>query len=139
MEVFRNVSKTIIFRQYVAAGTSGTLTAKLKSHGVVTGVSVRFAPGESGTLHLRPVAILPGEIPIDLFEYADNGLKYVSGDDETVESSVQHEIENNTELRIHYDNTGAAQSFVNVNVEVMYFEITEPENVIGPQKRRGLF
>lgn len=137
MEISRNAHKTIIFRQLVDAGASGYLSAPLHSHGVISGVSVRFAPGEGGTLQIRPVAILPGEIPIDLYEYAANGLQYVSGDDETVESSVQYEIENHTELRVYYNNTGTDQSFVNVNIEVMYFEILEPVNVIGPAPKRG--
>lgn len=138
MEVSKNAHKTIIFRQMVAAGASGYLSAMLKEHGLITGVSVRFAPGESGTLHIRPVAVLPGEIAIDLYDYADNGLQYVSGDDETVSSTVQYEIENHTELRVYYNNTGTDDSFVNVNIEVMYYSIVEPANIIGPQ-RRGLF
>jgi hypothetical protein len=138
-EIARNAHKTIIFRQLVAAGSSGYLTAPLVSHGVVSAVSVTFAPGESGTLHLRPMVELPGEIMIDLFDYATNGLQYVSGDDETVKSSVQYEIENYSTVKIWYENTGTEESFVNVNVEVMYFEIIEPANVIGPQQKRRFF
>lgn len=137
-ELMQNVTKTVIFRQVVAAGSSGYLSSFLTGHGLITGVTVRFAPGEGGTLHIRPVAKLPGEITIDLFQYASNGLQYVSGDDETVESSVQYEVENHTELRIYYDNTGGAESFVNVNIQVMYFQVVEPVNVIGPIGKRGL-
>ncbi len=138
-EVQRNVSKSIKFRKLVPAGTSGTLTAELVAHGYVTGVNVRFAAGESGTLQIRPIIMLPGEIAVDLFSYAENGDKYVTGDDESVPAVVQQEIERKTKILIDYNNTGAAESFVNVDVEVTYFEIREPANVIGPVGKRRWF
>lgn len=138
-EVVKNASKTYVFRKMVNAGTEGILTANLVAHGFVTSVNIRFAAGEAGTLQIRPVITIPGEITIDLLEYADNGDKYASGDDESVRSAVRFEIENKTELKVYYKNTGLNTSFVNVDIEVSYFEFKEPINVIGPlapQKRR---
>lgn len=131
-ETTRDAQKTYSFRQYVEPGSKGFLKAKLTAHGFVSGVSVRFATGENGTLHLRPVIVWPGEISIDIFEYAENGLRFVSGDNESIEASVNFEIEKDTELRVYYENTGDIESFVSVNIEVTYFEIMEPANVIGP-------
>lgn len=136
-EVVKNASKNYVFRKIVAAGEEDFLKAKVVSHGYVTGVQIRFAPGESGTLHLRPVMVIPGEIYVDLLEYAENGDHFISGDDETMRSEIRFETENNAELRVYYHNTGTDESFVNVDIEVMYFQFVEPENVIGP--RRGLF
>jgi hypothetical protein len=71
-------------------------------------------------------------------EYAEGGDQYVSGDDETFPSSVRYEIENNAILRVFYTNigeAGTADSQLNVDIGVTYFQIVEPENIIGP--RRG--
>ena len=138
-EVVKNASKTYVFRKMVEAGAEGYLSATLVSHGFVTAVQIRFAPGEAATLQIRPVMVIPGEISIDLLEYADNGDFYVSGDDETIRSDIRFEIENKTELRVYYKNTGDAESFVNVDIQVTYFQFAEPVNVIGPPSKRGLF
>ncbi|MBR0596597.1 hypothetical protein [Sinanaerobacter chloroacetimidivorans] len=129
-----NASKTYVFRKSVPAGESGFIEHSLVAHGTVENVKIRFAAGENGTLRIRPVVIIPQEIMIDLFTYAEGGDKYISGDDETVSSSVRYEIENNAVLRVFYENhgePGSADSQVNVDIEVTYFQITEPRNIIG--------
>lgn len=133
-EKMNNISKTSVFRKSIPAGEKGYLESKLVAHGYVESVRIRFAAGENGTLHLRPVVIIPQEIEIDLFSYADGGDRYVSGDDETHESSVRIEIEAESVLRVYYDNTGIAgsdDSQLNVDIGVTYFEIIEPRNIIG--------
>ncbi len=130
-EQLNNVSKTVVFRKNIAPGDSGYIDAALTAHGFVKAVKVRFAAGENGTLHIRPTVVIPQDIPIDLLSYAAD--KYVSGDDETFSSSVKIEIENNALLRVWYDNTGAGTSFLNVDIEVEYYSIIEPVNIIGPR------
>lgn len=141
MEIQRNAHKTIVFRKFIEAGASGYLQAPIVSHGIIKAVTVQFAVGEAGTLHLRPVVELPSEISLDLFQYATDGLQYISGDDEKTKSSVQYEVENNSTVKVFYENVGDAESFLSVDVEIMYFEVAEPDNIIGPQqtKRRGWF
>lgn len=129
-----NASKSYVFRKAVPATTSGYLDSKLTAHGYVDNVRIRFAAGENGTLHLRPVVIIPQEIEIDLLSYADGGDRYVSGDDETIQSNVRYEVENDAVLRVYYENTGisgSADSQLNVDIGVTYFQIVEPRNVIG--------
>ncbi len=136
-ENIRNASKTHIFRKAIPAGESGYLESKLVAHGYVDSVRIQFAAGENGTLKIRPVLIIPQEIMIDLFNYAEGGEPYVSGDDETVYNSVRYEIESEAVLRVYYENTagaGTADSRVNVDIGVTYFQITEPENIIGPRR-----
>lgn len=140
----RNRSQAYIFRKAVPYSQSGYIEKALTSHGEVTKVKARFASGEAGTLHVRPVVILNGEIEIDLFEYADGGLQYINGDDEIVESDVRYEIENKAKLRVYYENTStdalSADSMLNVDIGVTYYQVIEEENVIGPRSnRRGLF
>ena len=130
-EQLNNVSKAYYFRKTIAAGDSGYLDARLSAHGFVKSVKIRFAAGENGTLHVRPTVIIPQDIPIDLLSYADGGDKYVSGDDETTASTVKFEIENDAILRVWYENTGVGSSFLNVDIEVEYFSIIEPANIIG--------
>lgn len=133
-EQVRNASKTYVFRKSVAAGASGYMDIDLVAHGVVDYVKIQFAAGENGTLQIRPVVIIPQEIIIDLFTYADGSDKYITGDDEKIESSVRYEIENHATLRVYYNNTGevgSADSRVNVDIGVTYFQITEPINIIG--------
>ena len=79
---------------------------------------------------------MPGNILLDLFKYAQGGDTYVSGDDETIVSDVKMEVENNTIARVYYDNLGeegTTDSVVNVDIEVEYYTIIEPVNIIGPQ------
>lgn len=96
-------------------------------------VKTRFAAGENGTLQVRPVVIVPQDIMIDLFKYAAE--PYLSGDDETVQSDIKVEVENHTIARVYYKNIAtdpdSADSFLNVDIEVEYFEIIEPANIIG--------
>ena len=138
-EVQRNVSRTSVFRKLVPAGDVGTLSTTLASNGFITGLTIRFAAGESGTLHIRPIVVHPGNITVDLLDYADNGDKYVSGDDETIKCDLRLEIERKSRIDIEYVNTGIATSFINVDVEVTYFEVREPVNVIGATPRKGWF
>lgn len=132
-ETVKNAQKTYVFRQSVGYGESGYLECKCVAHGFVEKVKIRFAAGENGTLQIRPVLIIPQEIQIDLLDYA--GDLYITGDDETVESSVRFETENNAVLRVYYENTStdplSADSVVNVDIGVTYFQITEPMNIIG--------
>jgi len=130
-EQLNNVSKTYVFRKTITPGDSGYIDAELSAHGFVKAVKIRFAAGENGTLHIRPTVVIPQDIPIDLLAYAQGGDKYVSGDDETVSSDVKFEIENHALLRVWYDNTGIGNSFLNVDIEVEYFSIVEPTNIIG--------
>lgn len=133
-ERHKNVSDTLVFRQIVEPQAEGYLDIPIVAHGYVTGVKVSFASGENGTLQLRPVIIIPQDIQIDLFKYADGGLHYLSGDDEMYRSVVKREVENHTIARVYYKNTGAvgtADSFLNVDITVEYFEVVEPRNIIG--------
>lgn len=135
-ETMRNVAQSLVFRQSVAPGESGYLDCDITAHGFVRSGRIRFAAGENGTLHIRPVIILPGNIQIDLLKYAKGGKQYISGDDETIVFDVKMEVENNTIARVYFDNTGGdgtANSEVDVDIEVEYYAITEPINIIGPQ------
>ena len=134
-EQLNNVARPVSFRQTIPANTSGFVEADLAAHGYVSKIRVRFAAGENGTLHIRPQAIIPQDIAIDLIQFGGSD-KYISGDDETSEYNCHVEIENHAKLRVWYDNTGAAASMLDVDIEVVYFSIVEPENIIGP--RRGL-
>ena len=129
----RNVAQTLVFRKSVPAGAEGYLDINITAHGYVRSVKTRFAAGENGTLQIRPVIILPQDIMIDLLRYA--GDPYLSGDDETVQNDVKIEVENHAIARAYYKNTATnpdtADSFVNVDIEVEYFEIIEPVNIIG--------
>lgn len=133
-ESVRNASKTYVFRKSIPAGESGYIEHSLTSHGFVDSVRIRFASGENGTLRIRPVVIIPQEIILDLLDYADGGDAYVSGDGETVSSSVRYEIENHAVLRVYFDNiadAGTADSQLNVDIGVTYFQVIEPANIIG--------
>lgn len=135
-EVLRDVAQSLVFRKSVPPGESGYIDCDITAHGFVRSVRIRFAAGENGTLHIRPVIILPGNILLDLFKYAQGGDTYVSGDDETIVSDVKMEVENNTIARVYYDNLGeegTTDSVVNVDIEVEYYTIIEPVNIIGPQ------
>lgn len=129
----RNVARTLIFRKKIPANTEGFLDLGITAHGYVRSVKTRFAAGENGTLQVRPVVIVPQDIMIDLFKYAAE--PYLSGDDETVQSDIKVEVENHTIARVYYKNTAtdpdSADSFLNVDIEVEYFEIIEPANIIG--------
>ena len=123
-EVLRDVAQSLVFRKTVPPGESGYIDCDITAHGFVRSVRI------------RPVIILPGNILLDLFKYAQGGDTYVSGDDETIVSDVKMEVENNTIARVYYDNLGeegTTDSVVNVDIEVEYYTIIEPVNIIGPQ------
>lgn len=124
-----NVSRALTFRKSIPAGESGFVDAPITAHGNITDVKIRFSAGENGTLHVRPVQIIPQEIMIDLLDYA--GDKYVSGDDETFHAQVKWETENHAIARVYYDNVGVGTSFLNVDITVEYYELVEPANIIG--------
>lgn len=131
-EQLNNVARSVVFRKSIAPGDSGYMDAELVAHGFIKSLKVRFAAGENGTLHVRPTVIIPQGIPIDLLQYAQGSDKYISGDDETYTADVKIEIENHAVLRVWYDNTGTGTSFLDVDIEVEYFSIIEPANIIGP-------
>lgn len=134
-EYLRNVKKSLIFNKSVASGGSGYMDADVVAHGIIEAIRVRFAAGEAGTLHIRPVMILPGNMPVELVDYADGSDLYIAGDDETIEVPIGFETENYSKVRVYYENTAtdplADDSVVNVIVTVNYFAIAEPVNVIG--------
>ena len=66
-EVLRDVAQSLVFRKSVPPGESGYIDCDITAHGFVRSVRIRFAAGENGTLHIRPVIILPGNILLDLF------------------------------------------------------------------------
>lgn len=139
-ENFKNSKKTIVFNKAVPAGTKSYMDARLVAHGEIESVRINFAVGENGTLHINPFVIIPGEITMPLFNYADGGDHYISGDNETVVSEVGLEIENDTILRVEYENTGeegSTDSILNVKVTVNYFETVDLENIIGPRSQIG--
>ena len=142
-EETKNKSETLIFRKAVPYGQKGYLDLPLSSHGTIDKVRVRFATGENGTLRIRPVVIIPQEIQIDLFRYADSGAPYISGDGEAIESEVRFEIENKAVARVYYENTSvdalSVDSVVNVDISVTYYSIIEPENIIGPRSTKWGF
>lgn len=131
-ERYENVAYPYIFRKSVPAGEKGFMSIPLTSHGYVNKVTVNFAAGENGTLHLRPYVVIPGEITQELLKYA--GDMYISGDDCTYELPCYQEIENYTELRVAYDNVGevgSADSQIMVDIIVQYDTFIEPRNIIG--------
>lgn len=133
-EKINNVAQALVFRKSIPAGEKGFVESPIVEHGFVRRVRIRFAPGEAGTLHIRPVIILPGNIMIDLFQYAVGGDKYISGDDETSINDVKVEVENHTMARVYYENTGvdgSANSQLNVDIEVEYSSVVIPKNIIG--------
>ncbi len=135
-EELRDVARTLVFRKKIPAGEAGYMDALITDHGFVRSCRIRFAAGENGTLEVRPVIILPGNILLDLFNYASGGDSYVSGDDETVSNSLKMEVENQTIARVYYNNTaeaGTVDSALSVDIEVEYYSIVEPINIIGPQ------
>lgn len=135
-----NVEKAYIFRKAVASGASGFLDMELSGHGWVNSVRVRCATGDQAMLHIRPVVIIPQEIEIDLFAYAPGGDKFISGDDETIENAVRYEIENHAILRVYYENTDtdplSDDAQLSVDIQVIYADFVEPENIIGPRRGR---
>ena len=135
-ERMHNVTRTLLFNTTVPSGGSGYLDAPIVGHGRVKGLRVRFAAGEDGELHIRPVMILPPDIPIELLQYAQGGAHYVSGDDETFTSDIGYETENDAICRVYYENVSsdptAADAVVDVQIEVEYFDYYEPANIIGP-------
>jgi len=139
-ERVNNISKAYTFRRRVPAGEAGYIDQRVSSHGYVNSLRVRFAAGENGTLKIRPVMIIPPEIQIDLYGYADDD-KWLIGDNELIESGISFETENDAVLRIYYENTadeGTVDSFVNVDIGVTYYSVVEVENVIGPRSRGWL-
>ena len=135
-EVMHNTKKTLLYNKSVPSGNSGYLDCEITGHGRINAIRIRFAAGENGELHIRPVMILPPNIPIELIKYAQGGNKFVSGDDETFISDIGFETENHAIARIYYENTQtdptAADAIVDVQIEVEYFDYIEPANIIGP-------
>lgn len=133
-ERFENVAYPYIFRKSIPAGDSGHIGIPLTGHGYVTKCTINFAAGENGTLHIRPYVIHPGELINDLLKYPSNANQYVSGDGQTYELPCYQEVENHSELRIWYENTGGvgtADSELMVDCIVQYDAIIQPRNVIG--------
>lgn len=131
-ERYENISYPYIFRKAVPAGESGTMEIELTGHGYVTEVTVNFASGENGTLHLRPYVMENGEITQELLRYA--GDPYISGDDCQYKLPCYQEIENHAKLRVWYENTASAgtdDSQIMVDIIVQYDGYIEPKNVIG--------
>lgn len=138
-EVMNNVSQALLYNKKVPSNTSGYLDNEIVGHGRIKGIRIRFAAGENGDLHIRPVLILPPNIPIELLKYAAGGDKYVSGDDENFISDIGYEVENKAICRVYYENVqtdpNAADAVVDVQIEVEYFDYVDVANIIGPAER----
>jgi len=132
-----NVSRPYRFFKEVPPGERGQMEHRLAEHGFVDKIRIRFAAGENGTLRVRPVIIINPGIIIDIFKYPVGGDKWLTGDFETIEESLNYEIEANARLVVFYENTATdpetTNSQVNVNIGVTYYQKVEPENVIGPR------
>lgn len=130
------VNKSIVFNESVPAGASGYIDAELDAWGEINSMRVRFAAGENGTLHLRPLVIIPPDLTGDLLQYANGSNKYISGDDENITFDLKYEIENHAKIRLCYENTAtdadSADSIVNVVIGVTYYDIVEPVDLVGP-------
>lgn len=122
--------KPYVFQGSLAANTSAVYEKELYSAGTITGLHIRFAAGENGTLHIKPMVIQNGEIPIDLINYADGLNDYISGDDETFDFKAYMPVENGTKLRMVCDNQGAYTSFVDIAVIVDYVDTVREYSVI---------
>ena len=144
-EVLYNVTESLYFNTNVPAGSSGYIDNEIKEHGFIKSLRIRFAAGENGTLHINPVMILPGNIPVPLISFAKGGNQFVNGDDETMVFGMKFETENHAILRIYYENTEtdptSTDSIVDVAAEVEYFKIIQPANIIGPapEAKKGWF
>ena len=123
--------KPYIFQGALNANTAATYEKELTASGTITNVHIKFAAGENGTLHIRPMVIQNGEIPIDLVNYDATLNQFISGDDEAFDLKCFMPVENGTKIRIECDNTGAYASFVDVVVIVDYVETVREYSVIN--------
>lgn len=122
--------KPYVFQGGLAAGTAATYESELTAPGTITDIHIKFAAGENGTLHIRPMVIQNGEIPIDLVSYGPGLNQFVSGDDEQFNFKCFMPVENGTKIRINADNTGAYLSFVDVAVIVEYADTIREYSII---------
>ena len=122
--------KPYVFQGALAAGTATTYEMELTAPGKITELHIKFAAGENGTLHIRPMVIQNGEIPIDLVAYGPGLNNFISGDDEQFNFKCFMPIENGAKIRIVADNQGAYTSFVDVAVIVDYADIVREYSVI---------
>ncbi|MFV0516775.1 MAG: hypothetical protein ACK5MV_05210 [Aminipila sp.] len=131
-EKFENISYPYIFRKSIPPGEKGCMSIPLTGHGYITQVTVNFALGEDGTLHIRPFVELPGEITQELLRYA--GDNYLSGDGTSYKLPCYQEIENHTLLKVSYENTAtdpkSADSIIMVDIICQYDGYIEPKNII---------
>ena len=126
-------SEPIIFADSLAAGTKKTYSYELTGDGHIDKVTVTFATGENGTLHIRPYVILNGNITQELCRYGGN--RYIAGDSEKFELSCFQPIEKKAMLYIEADNTGASASMVDVIVNVTYEDYIKESSIIGFEGR----
>lgn len=122
--------KPFIFQGALAGNTSKTYEATITTSGHIESMHIKFAAGENGTLHIRPMVIQNGQIPMELVNY-DPGLnQFISGDDESFDLKCYMPVENGTKIRIICDNTGANVSFVDVVIVVEYADYVGEFSVI---------
>jgi len=122
--------KPYLFQGALAANTSAVYEKELFQSGTISNLHIKFAAGENGTLHIRPMVIQNGEIPIDLINYEENLNQYVSGDDEHFDFKCFMPVENGTKIRLVCDNTGAYASFIDVAIVVDYIDNVREYSVI---------
>ena len=123
--------KSYVFQGALAANTSAVYEMDITSSGHIDKVSVKFAAGENGTLHITPMVIQNGEIPQFLAAFSPGLNNYVSGDDEYIELPCFIPVENGSKIRIIADNQGAYASFVDVIVSVQYRDAIREVSVIN--------
>ena len=126
-------NEPIVFADSLAAGTSKTYKKELTGNGHISKVTVTFAVGENGTLHIRPYVILNGNILQELINYGGN--RYIAGDSEKFELECFQPIETHAVLYVEADNQGAAASMVDVIVNVNYEDYIQEASVIGYEGR----
>lgn len=127
----QNQGKSYVFQGALEAHTNKLYEMDIVANGYIDNVSVKFAAGENGTLHIKPIVIQNGEIPMEMVNFAVDLNPYISGDDEKIELPCYLPVENGSKIRVIAENTGDYTSYVDVIVSVQYHDMVTETSVIG--------
>ena len=97
--------EVVTFRKSMGAGTSGTITERLKDDGFIEEVRIRFYPGVERQLQVSPFILHKENRREDLFTFPEGTEKYITGDNDYLIFPVSLEFAYDDEIQVSYVNT----------------------------------
>lgn len=113
--------ETVLFAASVSASTDTVLKFELPQDGTLERFSARFYAGQENALRIVPVVAKAGQTLEPIVEYASNGKKYVSGDDDHFVYDLSIPVVAKDQIWLYVSNVDVTYAYdVSVSIVIDY-------------------